>query len=76
MPRLSSETLTATRPTPSATERGELVARLGGLVFLALLVVQNVLKLATNPDDSASADQIPHFASAQAWSVHLLVSPR
>ncbi|HEX3706427.1 MAG TPA: hypothetical protein VHV76_07320 [Mycobacteriales bacterium] len=50
-----------------------LMAGLGGLVFLALLIVQNALTLFTDPADSASADQILHFAHAQAWSVDLLV---
>jgi hypothetical protein len=63
----------ATRQKSFARDNGGLLAGLGGLIFLALLVVQNVLKLATNPADSASAGQILHFAHVQAWTVHLLV---
>lgn len=73
MSTLDSEIPVAARPRPFATGHGELLAGIGGLTLLALLVVQNLLKLVANPSDSASADQILHFAHAQAWSVHLLV---
>ena len=47
-------------------------AGLGGLVFLVLVVVQNLLKASTNPSDTATAAQILTFAHRDAWSVHLL----
>ncbi|MGH9086629.1 MAG: hypothetical protein ACRDYZ_00685 [Acidimicrobiales bacterium] len=43
------------------------------MVFLVLVILQNVLKVATNTSDTASAAQILRFAHDQAWSVHLLV---
>jgi len=52
--------------------RAELAAGLGGLVFLALLVVQNLLKAATDPANDATPAQIVRFAHDQAWTVHLL----
>jgi hypothetical protein len=52
--------------------RAELVAGLGGLVFLVLLIVQNLLKAATDPSNSATAAQVVHFAQHDAWTVHLL----
>ena len=51
----------------------EQVAGIGGLVFLALLIVQNLLKATTNPPNSATAAQIVHFARHDAWTVDLLV---
>ena len=53
--------------------RPEQLAGVGGLVFLALLIVQNLLKAATNPSNSATAAQIVRFAHHDAWSVDLLV---
>lgn len=56
--------------TPLRTEK---IAGLGGLVFLALLIVQNLLKAATNPSNSATVAQIVRFAHHDAWTVDLLV---
>ena len=53
--------------------RTSLLAGAGGLLFLVLVAVQNLLKAATNPSDTASAAQILRFAHDQAWSVDLLV---
>jgi hypothetical protein len=49
------------------------LAGAGGLVFLVLVVVQNLLKAATNPSDTATPAQVLHFARHDAWTVHLLV---
>jgi hypothetical protein len=62
-PRLVAET----------ASREALLAGIGGAVFFVLLVVQNLLKAATNPANSATAAQILRFAHHDAWSVHLLV---
>jgi hypothetical protein len=53
--------------------RMERLAGIGGLVFLVLLVVQNLLKATTGPANSATAAQIVHFARSEAWTVNLLV---
>lgn len=47
-------------------------AGLGGLVFLVLIVVQNLLSAIAEPADTASAGQILAFAHHDAWSVELL----
>lgn len=62
----------ATRRTVRARS-AELPAAIGGLVFFVLLVVQNLLKAATNPANSATAAQVLRFAHDRAWTVHLLV---
>jgi hypothetical protein len=51
----------------------EQLAGAGGLVFLVLVVIQNLLKAATNPANSASAAQIIRFAHHDAWTVDVLV---
>jgi hypothetical protein len=51
----------------------EQLAGIGGLVFLALLIVQNLLKATTSPPNSATAAQIVRFAHHDAWTVDLLV---
>jgi hypothetical protein len=56
-----------------AVDRDALLAGVAGVVFLALLVLQNLLKAATDPSNTASAAQILHFAHDRAWTVHLLV---
>jgi hypothetical protein len=48
------------------------IAGVSGLVFLILLLVQNVLRAATNPANTASAAQILAFARNEAWAVNLL----
>jgi hypothetical protein len=70
---VSSAVLAPPRAESRSRDRTELLAGLGGLVFLVLVVVQNILKAATDPPDSASAAQILRFAHDQAWTVHLLV---
>jgi hypothetical protein len=60
-------------PTATADDRTEALAGVGGLVFLVLVVAQNLLKAATNPPNSATAAQVLRFAHDQAWTVHLLV---
>lgn len=62
-----------TRLGSPSVNRDTLLAGIGGVVFLVLLVVQNLLKAATNPSNSASAAQVLRFAHDQAWTVHLLV---
>lgn len=44
----------------------------GGLVFLTLVLIQNLTKAGTNPSNTASAHQILTFARQDAWTVHLL----
>jgi hypothetical protein len=56
-----------------AAQRDALLAGIGGVVFVMLLVVQNVLKAATDPSNSASAAQVLRFAHDEAWTVDLLV---
>jgi hypothetical protein len=73
-----SSTSSPTRPAPAPqthdlATRDDLLAGIGGAVFLVLLVVQNLLKAVTNPPDSATAGEVLRFAHQQAWSVHLLV---
>jgi hypothetical protein len=70
----TAEALPATSGAAKAVTRtSEQLAGLGGLAFLVLIVVQNLLKLATNPSNSATAAQIVRFAHHDAWSVDLLV---
>jgi hypothetical protein len=57
----------------AAADRAARLAGLGGLVFLALVVAQNVLKAATDPSNHASAAEILRFAHDRAWTVDLLV---
>lgn len=54
-------------------DRSAQLAGAGGLAFLVLVIVQNVLKAATNPSNTASAAEILRFAHRDAWTVHLLV---
>lgn len=59
---------------PVAKRRSaEQIAGLSGLVFLALVIFQNLLKATTNPANSATAAQIVRFAHHDAWTVDLLV---
>lgn len=67
------EALSAGRVGAVGKRNAEQLAGAGGLVFLALLILQNLLKAATNPSNSASAAQIVRFAHHDAWSVDLLV---
>jgi hypothetical protein len=47
-------------------------AGLGGLIFLSLVVLQNVLTATSNPPNDASAQQILVFAHDGAWKIQLL----
>jgi hypothetical protein len=61
------------RLTSRAAFNDSFLAGIGGIVFLVLVVLQNLLKAATNPSNSATAAQILRFAGDRAWTVHLLV---
>ncbi|HEY7076569.1 MAG TPA: hypothetical protein VH418_14420 [Solirubrobacteraceae bacterium] len=61
------------RPAGATIEATRRLAGIGGLVFLVLVVIQNLLKAATNPSDTATAVQVLRFAHDDAWTVHLLV---
>lgn len=71
---MTTTTLTARRRAalPSVEWPATRWAGIGGLIFLALLVVQNVLKATTNPASNATAEQVLAFAHDDAWSVNLL----
>ncbi|HVU78283.1 MAG TPA: hypothetical protein VHC67_11910 [Gaiellaceae bacterium] len=69
----ATQALAGARPRTAAADAAARLAGLGGLVFLVLVVVQNVLKAATNPSDTATPAQVLHFAQHDAWTVHLLV---
>lgn len=47
-------------------------AGLGGLTFLALVVLQNVLTVTSYPASGATAQQVLVFAQNRAWTVQLL----
>jgi hypothetical protein len=61
------------RPVTGEGEATDRLAGACGLVFLVLLVVQNLLKATTNPSASATGAQIVRFAHHDAWTVDLLV---
>ncbi len=45
----------------------------GGLLFLALVAFQNVLRAAVGPATNASPDRVLTFFGEHAWTVHLLM---
>ncbi|HET7559034.1 MAG TPA: hypothetical protein VFK80_03655 [Limnochordia bacterium] len=61
------------QPTALGRRTVETTAGFSGLLFLLLILLQNVLKQATNPANNASAADLIRFAHDQAWSVNLLV---
>ena len=67
------ETLLPGRTAAVGRRSAEQLAGAAGLVFLVLVVIQNLLKAATNPSNSASAAQIVRFAHHDAWTVDVLV---
>jgi len=60
--------------TPSAlAPRRDALAGGAGLLFLALIAVQNVIRPALGPGNVASAEELSVLTHADAWSVHLFV---
>lgn len=55
------------------TGRRSALAGAGGLVFVVLVVVQNVLRAVLGPAAGASPAEVAELTHAHAWSVHLLV---
>jgi hypothetical protein len=51
----------------------EMIAGIGGLVFLVTVIIQNIISMATLPANDASAATILQFANDRAWVVDLFV---
>ena len=57
----------------SSAPRRDVLAGGAGLVFLALIVMQNVIRPALGPGNVASAEELSVLTHADAWSVHLFM---